>query len=138
MEEMNNVPQTKPARPTLLTVLCILTFIGSGLGLLAYLLLAALFGAMSDMLASIPGFSGLMTGGIALFAIMFLLAFVSLFGAIKMWGLKKIGFYMYAAAQILMIIVPFIFIPETPVSIFGIVITAAFIGLYASNLKVME
>jgi len=138
MEEMNNVPQAKPARPTLLTVLCILTFIGSGLGLLAYLLLAALFGAMSDMLSSIPGFSGLMTGGIALFVIMFILAFVSLFGAIKMWGLKKIGFYMYAAAQILMIIVPIIFIPEAGISVFGIVVTAAFIGLYASTLKVME
>ena len=27
MEEMNNLPQAKPARPTFLTVLCILTFI---------------------------------------------------------------------------------------------------------------
>jgi len=138
MEEMNNVPQTKAARPTLLSVLCILTFIGSGLSVLAFLLLAVLFGAMADFLSSIPGFSTFMAGGIAFFVIMFILAFVSLFGAIKMWGLKKIGFYLYTAAQVLMIILPFILISGYQLSVFGIVITILFIVLYGIHLKHME
>lgn len=138
MEEMNNLTQPKPARPTLLTVLCILTFIGSGLSALLYLLAAILFGVMSDLLVSIPGMSLVAQGGIVLFIVMFILALVSLFGAIKMWGLQKIGFYLYTAAQILMIIVPFIFIPGAQVAVFGIIITILFIVLYALNLKVME
>jgi hypothetical protein len=138
MEEMNNVPQAKPARPTLLTVLCILTFIGSGLSLLLYLLAAVMFGVMADVLASIPGMGAIVGGGMILFVVMFVLAFVSLFGAIKMWGLKKIGFYLYTVAQVIMIIVPFIFIPGAQVAVMSIVFTVLFIVLYGLNLKVME
>jgi hypothetical protein len=138
MEEMNNVPQTQQQRPTLLTVLCILTFIGSGLSLLIYLLAALLFGAMVDMLQSIPGFAALASGGMVMFILLFVLAFVSLFGAIKMWSLKKVGFYMYTAAQILMIIVPLVFLEGAQIGILGIVITILFIILYGLNLKVME
>ncbi len=138
MEEMNNLPQAKPARPTLLTVLCILTFIGSGLSLILFLLTAALFGVMVDYLKSIPGMGAITGAGVGYFVVMFILAAVSLFGAIKMWGLKKIGFYLYTAAQVLMIIVPFILLSGASVNVFGIIITLLFIILYGLNLKVME
>ncbi len=138
MEELNNVPQAKAARPTLLTVLCILTFIGSGLSVLLYLLATLMFGVMAEVLTSIPGMGAIADGGMILFIVMFVLAFVSLFGAIKMWGLKKIGFYLYTAAQILMIIVPFILIPGLPVAVLSIVFTILFIVLYGLNLKVMS
>lgn len=138
MEEMNNLPQAKKVRPTLLTVLCILTFIGSGLSVLIFLLAAVLFGVMADVLADIPGMSMMTGGGTVFFIVMFILAFVSLFGAIKMWGLKKIGFYLYTAAQVLMIIVPLVLIEGAKVGVFGIVITLIFIILYAINLKAME
>jgi hypothetical protein len=138
MEEMNNVPQAKAVRPTLLTVLCILTFIGSGLSLLLYLLAAVLFGTMVEFLSSIPGMSAVTGGGVGFFVIMFILAFISLFGAIRMWNLKKMGFYLYTVAQILMIIMPFVFITGSQIGVFGIVITVLFIILYGLNLKVME
>lgn len=93
---------------------------------------------MADLLSSIPGMGGIVGGGIVFFIIAFVIAFLSLFGAIKMWNLKKVGFYMYTAAQVIMIILPFIFIPEAPVSIFGILVTAVFVLLYALNLKAME
>jgi hypothetical protein len=55
-----------------------------------------------------------------------------------MWGLKKMGFYLYLIAQILMLIIPFIFLPTLVAMagfIVGIIFTAAFIIMYAVNLK---
>ncbi|MCB5288251.1 MAG: hypothetical protein LHW64_10690 [Candidatus Cloacimonetes bacterium] len=135
---MNNLPQAKPARPTFLTVLCILTFIWSGLSLVLFLLAALLFGVFAEVLTSVPGMGGLISGGVILFVILFVLSLTSLFGAIKMWGLKKLGFYLYTIAQVLMIIVPFIFIPGAEVGVLGIVITAGFILMYGLNLKFMK
>ncbi len=134
---MNNVAQVK-ARPTLLTVICILTFIGSGLSALLYLIAAVAFGAISGLLDSIPGMSAIIGGGAIFFVVSLILAAVSLFGAIKMWGLKKMGFYLYAVAQVLMLVVPFIFITGATFSIFGFIFTALFIALYAVNLKLMD
>jgi len=124
-------------RPGLLTVLCILTFIGSGLGMLVYLLLAVAAGTLGAMLSGIPGLGSMIAGGgIALFASGLILSLGSFFGALKMWKLKKLGFYIYVVAQVLMLILPVIF--GAPFSLFGAVITAVFVILYALNLKVMS
>ena len=75
-------------RPTFLTVLCILTFIGSGLGVIGNLL--GLAGS-----AALASFS---TGGGAMWSVVGLAASgLCLYGAIQMWGLKKQGFMLYAA-----------------------------------------
>ena len=76
-------------RPTFLTVLCILTFIGSGLGVIGNLL--GLIGSSALSAFSVGGasamwsFVGLAASGLCLY------------GAIQMWGLKKQGFTLYAA-----------------------------------------
>ena len=54
----------------------------------------------------------------------------SLYGAILMWGLKKMGFYLYSGANIVLLIISY--------SLFGLIITAAFIVMYYLNLKYME
>jgi hypothetical protein len=54
----------------------------------------------------------------------------SLFGAIQMWNLKKLGFFIYAIANIILLVLNF--------GIWGLVFTAAFIVMYAVNLKYME
>lgn len=124
-------------RPGLLSVLCILTFIGSGLGILVYLLLAVAAGTLGAMLADIPGLGSMIAGGgIAIFASGLILALASFFGALKMWKLKKMGFYIYTIAQVLMLIVPVIF--GVPFSVMGAVFTALFIVLYGLNLKHMS
>ena len=84
-------------RPTFLTVLCILTFIGSGLGVLGGIL--GLLG--SSVLATFAP-----AGGTVLVSVLSLLASVlCLFGAIQMWGLKKMGFMLYLGGSVLSLIV---------------------------------
>lgn len=82
-------------RPTFLTVLCILTFVGSGLGVLGGLL--GLLGSSAFGMFSPTG--GVLTQIMGLGA-----AGLCLFGAIQMWGLKKQGFMIYVAGAVLSIV----------------------------------
>ncbi|WP_294142740.1 hypothetical protein [uncultured Sanguibacteroides sp.] len=123
----NPFESSKPKRSTFLLVLCILTFIGSGWGILSNLI--GLFTAelqnstvemqqlyqsagssdsgflkawmnssmdlmqVTDMHATAINLSGLF------------LSLFSLIGAIFMFNLKRVGFYIYTAAQILALFV---------------------------------
>lgn len=139
MEQMNTPATPEVAkRPTFLTVLCILTFIGSGISTLVLLLAVVAFGAVSGLLESIPGMAVGNGLGIVYFIISFLLAFGSLLGAIMMWKLKKSGFYLYSVANIIAFILPMFMVSGMPFNIFGLVITLGFIAMYAANLKAMK
>ena len=59
-----------------------------------------------------------------------IIALLSLAGAIQMWKLKKLGFYIYAAANVIMLVMGF--------GIFALIVTAAFLVMYYLNLKAME
>ena len=121
-------------RPTFLTVLCILTFIGSGLSTLAYLILLVAAGAASGFLSSIPGMGDIGGLGSGYFLIILVLALASLYGAIMMWKLKKMGFYLYSGANVIAFIVPLV-MASADFSYFGLIITVLFIILYGLNLK---
>ncbi len=95
-------------------------------------------GAVEGIIESVPGMEAIAEAGIAIFAVFFLLAFLSLFGAIMMWKLKKTGFYLYIIANLIALILPFAIFKDVPVNILGIVITIGFIVMYAANLKAMK
>ena len=81
-------------RPGFLSVLCILTFIGSGLGILGSIL--GLVGSSAlGMFAP--------QGTIIVQIISLLASVLCLFGAIKMWGLSKQGYTLYLLGAILSI-----------------------------------
>lgn len=128
-------------RPTFLTVLCILTFIGSGLGVLGGLLSLVGVGALG-------GFgSNVATGG-GLFYVWGILnlaaAGLCLFGAIKMWNLEAQGFMLYVAGAGLAIVVSILNVLTMNIPSFmagsiyfgvaiGVAINIAFIIMYNAN-----
>lgn len=132
-EETTQMAAESGKRSGFLTVLCILTFIGSGLGTLGGLLMTVGMGAIME---SIPGMGAALGGGTAYFAVATVLAAGSLFGAIKMWKLQKQGFFIYAGANVLGIILPLIF--GLPFSAMGAVFPILFIVLYYLNVKHMS
>jgi hypothetical protein len=140
--EQQNVTLEKKERPGGLTALCILTFIWSGIWTLIALVgifaSGAFIGYFENML---PGGGAMATGiFIAVFAILFILFGLSLFGAIKMFTLKKSGFVMYTIANGLMLLLQLYSI-ATAFSIGGLIyllISLLFIILYAQNLKYMS
>ena len=131
MEEQNEVQAVQEnKRPVFLTVLCILTFVGSGLALLFALIGLVAAGAIESFAASIPGMPDLGDVGIFTQIIRILLYAGSLFGAIMMLKLKKLGFYLYVVANVVLLVMSF--------GIMGLVITAGFIVMYGLNFKAME
>jgi len=78
----------------------------------------------------------LAAGGTISLILNFVLAAASFYGVLQMWNLKKQGFFIYAGVQVAMIVVTLAF--GGGFSIFGVAITALFIGLYYMNLKKMS
>jgi hypothetical protein len=84
-------------RTGFLTTLCVLTFIGSGLGLLGSVL--GLIGS------SIPIISMFVSKGTIIVTLIGLVSSsLCLYGAIQMWGLKKLGFTLYLLGALLSIV----------------------------------
>jgi hypothetical protein len=117
-------------RPQFLTVLCILSFIGSGLGILFSTLFILAYDWILSLLENNPMASefNLTKSDIA---IGLLLTILSLVGALMMFKSKKIGFFIYAGANAIAA-----FLPEY--STFTLIFNAIWIGMYAANFKSLK
>lgn len=129
-------------RPDLLKLLCILTFIGSGLAsvsnLFIYLSFDEILLLKDEYTQILPEMETILSGGKRFFLTGFFLYTISLVGAFNMWKLRKIGFHLYTVAQLFILIMPVVFIKSYPFSFIGLIVTAIFVGAYASNLKLMS
>lgn len=133
-------------RPELLTVLCILTFIGSGTSLLANGVLYLMFDQFKELieqqsvfslLGSDVDLSFLLDIKSGFFLSQLLIYALSLYGAVQMFQLRKIGFHLYTIAQIALLIIPKIFVPVLPFPFFELMVSAVFVYLYYKNLHLM-
>jgi len=133
-------------RPELLKMLCILTFVGSGLALFSDIfmfftidIIKAYFDSglldflskdmdaeVLEILFNVNPMYFLLQAGLFAFTI---------YGTYLMWNLKKVGFHIYTIGQIILLILPQIFIPSLPFPSFNLLISIIFIFLYAKNLK---
>ncbi|WP_372750885.1 hypothetical protein [Labilibaculum sp.] len=168
MEENVTTITTPKKRPTFLTVLCILSFIGSGgFGLLNSLYQFATFESsypknaeklslVLEQLEDAGMDSGFMYTNAQNSLIQLekmsqnlgiitgancLFALLSLLGVFMMFKLKKNGFYLYLGANLFWILVPLALIDFDATLFMTMVsagITALFVILYAVNLKHMK
>lgn len=156
----------KSLRPTFLTVLCILTFIGSGWGIInavsSYQSADVVSGVTSEVMdeafdeiensgEEVPGFvekimgevsEGLSPEKIRNTAMASgVSAILTLLGAILMWGLNKNGYWIYIAGIAVAIFAP-MFIQDGILGIIGAggagFFGILFIVLYGVNLKHMK
>ena len=67
-----------------------------------------------------------------------ILYIASFVGALMMWKYKKAGFHFYTVAQILLLIVATVYLKGMPFPLFDVLLTAMFVYIYASNLKLMK
>ena len=157
-------PNSQAVRSTFLTVLCVLTFIGSGWGIIgsvrsyagADTISSVANGAMQnaedkmDEQGKTPNFVkqlfssvavGLTADNIRKSAIFKLIScLLTLSGAIVMWNLKKAGFYIYILGIIVLVVAPVTIgklVGAMGASIMGF-IGFVFIVMYAVNLNQMN
>lgn len=138
------VPELPVKRPGLLTVLCILTFIGSGLNVVSGLAIGAFFDSFVPVAADLattyklPGMELITDGTPGFFFISALLYSGSVAGALLMWRLHRNGFHLYTICQILLILAPMYFYKLTGPSLPDLIFTGIFVILYSINLRIMK
>ena len=146
MEELTPGPmlETKSQRPTLLTVLCILTFIGSGMNLFSSLVIAGFYDVFVEIAHEfaekfkLPGIDILLEAKPLFFLVSGIFYAGSLVGAILMMRLKKAGFHVYTICQILLVIAPMYFMHLPSPGLPEMLFSGLFILLYSMNLKFMS
>jgi hypothetical protein len=146
MEEIqeNSHQEGSPKRPSLLNILCILTFIGSGMNFISSLMIAVFYDQFTIIAESInksfhlPGLDLMIEGKSMFFAISTLIYAGCITGAFMMWRLKKAGFHLYTIFQILLILSPMYFFHLPSPSLLDMILSGIFIILYSSNLKYMS
>lgn len=148
IEEQSDNPSQKQytgQRSPGLTLICILTFIGSGLSAIAFFTIYLAYNdiqllAMEDNFAMTKQQLVEMIKSVSrsFFITMTLLYITSLIGSIMMWKLFKKGFHVYTLAQLLMLLVPFFMIKGYTVPLPNALITAVFIAAYALHANEMR
>jgi hypothetical protein len=146
MEEQPLLPpiESGEKRTNLLTVLCILTFIGSGLNAFSNLMVFLFYDASMKFAAELvkafklPGMELFLDARPIYFAVTALINALAVAGAIRMWQMRKQGFHIYTVAQILVIIAPMYFFRLPSPDFFSILLSGVFVMLYGSNLKKMR
>ncbi|MFH0867249.1 MAG: hypothetical protein V1904_13725 [Bacteroidota bacterium] len=134
----------KKGRPVLLTAICICTFIWSGIMTVMSLIGIIASGIFADFITDyIGGLAAVIGGYIAIImGVFFLLWFLSLFGAIKMFRMKKSGFIFYIIPNCIFLIIQMLLLYFIPTMHWFVylyaVVSLLFIILYASNLKHMS
>ena len=141
--QANPVQESKPERPKLLNILCILTFIGSGMNFISSLMIALFYDQFTILVEEIsksfhlPGMELMLEGQSIFFAVSALVYAGCIAGAILMWRLKKADFHVYTIFQILLILSPMYFLHLSGPSFLDLILSGTFIILYSSNLKYM-
>ncbi len=163
MQETVTNPTGK--RPTLLTVLCILSFIAGGWAIISGIMTLVATPDTSEvqlqMEEAMEGLEGMDDNPLAGFAqgmadqavlaaevakpmnmANIVIALISIFGVWQMWNLKRSGFYIYLLATVAGLAVPMIFLGGGMLALMAVglggFISLVFVILYAVNLKYMH
>ena len=144
MDNIENSIEPKKQRPSQLSLLCVLSFVGGGASIFSNFIIYSLFdqikiyfedGAIQKILGTEIDMGFLLAINPNFFLMQIVLFAASVYGVYLMWNLKMTGFHIYSVSQILLLILPEIFVPSLPFPFFEIALTVIFVLLYFKNLK---
>ena len=136
-----------PKRPVLLTIFCILTFVGSGLTLFSNTVIYLMFDQFKILFTSHPNmeflgtkmdFSFIFNLNRLYFLFQGIFSGLAFAGAFLMWNLKKNGFHLYLLSQLILLIIPELFIPHLPFPFFQLSVSFLFVYFYYKLLPFMQ
>jgi hypothetical protein len=123
----------KHSRPRALEALCLMSYIGSGAGLILYALAGIFFNRAGEIIVRFSSAHTITNISPGYFLILGVLFALSLRGVFNMWNLRKRGFYLYASAQLTIFFLPVIWMGIDAFSAVAMIFTALFIGAYATQ-----
>jgi hypothetical protein len=127
--------ELKTNRTTLLTALCILTFIGSTSSFIIYFLSSVFYEKTSEIIIKYSNWHTVEAISPLYFTILMALSAISLTGAIRMWKLHRDGFFIYTISQLIFLFLPVIWLGWNAFSVTGAIFTAVFVVGYWMNWK---
>ena len=149
MDEVNAAEKAIPARKrtSWLSFLIILSMVSSGVELIIGF--ASLIGGrFSGMFLKVPVLDAILLdnlyGNGLYISVKIILFALSLTGVIFMWKLKRLGFWFYLAAQVLLLIIPFILLTKPGIAYLlerltvNVIFVLFFVILYSLQLKNMD
>lgn len=122
-------------RPPFLSALCILTFIGSSIGFLGYFVVALFFEKSSELIIKYSSWHSVDTISPTYFTVLMAMFAISLVGAIRIWRFHRDGFFLYSIAQLVILLLPVIWIDGQTLSATNTIITLVLIIGYGQNWK---
>lgn len=133
-------------RPAMLTILCLLSFVGSGLASISNFFVFFNYELVAETIQgtdfSSMGFDPSFFTGIdkTYFLLAALLSIISFTGVRHMWVLRKAGFHLYAISQLLLLILSTIYIyrPTAVFPMFDLLIASIFILMYLRFRDIMN
>lgn len=125
----------KIKRPDLLSALCILSFVGSGLAFIGYFLASLFFEKTSELIIKYSNWHTVEAISPLYFTVIMALSAGSLIGAIRIWKRHKDGFYLYIFAQLAIMFLPVIWINWAAFSNTNVIFTGIFFIGYGINFK---
>ncbi len=130
-EKINN-------RPEFLSALCILTFIGSSITFIGYFLASLFFERASEWIVKYSSWSTTESISPLYFTVLMAVSALSLTGAIRIWKLHRDGFFLYSVAQILLLLLPVVWINTDAFSSVNLIFALLFIVGYGLNWKKLK
>ncbi len=132
----------KISRPATLTVLCIISFIGSGLAFFTYSMVAMSYSefmtAIDRANLDMPQIELIRNASKGFFISGAFLYGASLIGVYLMWKLKKPGFHFYTASQVLIAFQPWLFLHLEVFPYLSLISSGIFILLYSYHMKYLS
>ena len=128
----------KQKRPTLLSTLCVMSFIGSGVAFLGYFIASLFF---EEAIEAIVRFSSWHTTdkiSPLYFTILMALNSFSLIGAIRIWKYHRDGMFIYLIAQLGILFFPSIWVGWEAFSYTNLIFTLIFIGGYFYHFRILK
>ncbi|CAN5400749.1 hypothetical protein BH10BAC1_BH10BAC1_04700 [soil metagenome] len=144
--DIENVEKKKViSRPKFLSLLCILTFIFTGLMCLSCFITPLTSDMVKQLMVNAPNYDEtimaenlkVIEAGWGYHMLTLVLTIGSMSGAIMMWKLKKNGFHVYAISNLALLFVPTLVL-GIAISWFAIFFSVAFIGMYGTHIKFMR
>lgn len=125
-------------RPALLSALCILTFIGSGIAFPGYFAAAIFFEKSKEIITQYSSMYSAESLSPLYFTALMALYALSLVGAIRMWKLHRDGFYLYLLVQLIILFLPLVWIDGEAFSTTNAIFTLVFIAGYSINFRQLK
>ena len=125
-------------KPLFFESACIFSIVGSSIGFLGMLISIFFFSFVTENIRAVTDITSTEKLSPLYFSFLMASYCVSLFGAINLFRLKRVGLIFYLLAQVMIMILPVFWLGSVAFSVTNAIFTILFSGVYLANYKLLK